>query len=240
VLQSLLARKVINQGVGGQTSSQIAIRQGGVAAKISVFGGRIPSVGSVSVTFVAGYEPITSQGPHSGIEGVIGGVHGSLSLNHGAYFFTRSLSGTAVDVYPESTFVVDQPYLAYYHLIWVGRNDASAISRVESNIDSMIARLPTPKHFLILSVLNGRGESIGTGAYRNIVAINVHEAAEYPNNFLDVRSYLVTLYDPANANDLADHHADIPPSTLRYDNIHLNAAGYTLVAKCIYSWLQKN
>ncbi len=60
-LAMLLAQTVHNEGIGGNTSTQIGVRQGGVATTATVAGGSIPSSGSVAVTFPTGYEPVTNQ-----------------------------------------------------------------------------------------------------------------------------------------------------------------------------------
>jgi lysophospholipase L1-like esterase len=91
--------------------------------------------------------------------------------------------------------------------------------------------LPEPKHFLVLSILNACYEgNIESTAYSQIIALNQALQAAYPNNYLDIRSLLVAQYDPSSPEDVFDHSIDVPPTSLRFDNLHLNAAGYTFVA----------
>jgi lysophospholipase L1-like esterase len=49
-----------------------------------------------------------------------------------------------------------------------------------------------------------------------------------------VRSYLVSLYNPNQAQDVTDHSNDVPPTSLRFDTLHLNDAGYQAVAAKVY------
>jgi lysophospholipase L1-like esterase len=57
--------------------------------------------------------------------------------------------------------------------------------------------------------------------------------AAYPANYLDVEGFLETQYNPRNAKDAADRANAILPSSLRSDQIHLTARGYSLVAQRI-------
>jgi hypothetical protein len=61
--------------------------------------------------------------------------------------------------------------------------------------------------------------------------------AAYPDNFIDVEATLVNSYDPSLPQDVADHNNNIPPTSLRYDTVHLNDAGYTIVAGQVKSFL---
>ena len=46
-------------------------------------------------------------------------------------------------------------------------------------------------NYIILSIINGTNQPSGGPDYADIIAINSYLAATYPNNYLDVRSYLV-------------------------------------------------
>lgn len=89
-------------------------------------------------------------------------------------------------------------------------------------------------NYLVLSVLNGLAEPTGNANYNNIATINAGFLAAYGARYIDVRSYLVSLYDPAQPQDVIDHADDIPPTSLRADNLHLNNAGYAAVAAKVY------
>jgi lysophospholipase L1-like esterase len=116
-------------------------------------------------------------------------------------------------------------------IIWAGRNNSEDESAVLGDIASMVAVLPEPKHFLVLSILNACYEgNIESTAYSQIIGLNQALQAAYPNNYLDIRSLLVAQYDPSSPEDVSDHSIDVPPASLRFDNLHLNAAGYTFVA----------
>ena len=49
--------------------------------------------------------------------------------------------------------------------------------------------------------------------------LNSALAATYPNNYFDIRSYLVSQYDPTNPLDVLDHENDVWPASLRAHNL---------------------
>jgi lysophospholipase L1-like esterase len=102
-------------------------------------------------------------------------------------------------------------------VFWAGRNNYGSQATVLSDIASMVAALTPPKRFLVMSVINGAypGEGLGGSGYSKIIALNNALASAYPNNYFDVRSFLVGQYDPTNPSDVIDHNNDVPPSSLR-------------------------
>ena len=55
----------------------------------------------------------------------------------------------------------------------------------------------------------------------------------YGSRFLDLRSLLVNSYDPLSAQDESNFALDIVPASLRSDALHLNTAGYALMAAAV-------
>jgi len=235
-------RLVTNKGVGGQTSTQIGVREGGVSATATISGGQIPASGGVTVTFPTGYEPVTSQGPAGGVSGTISGVYGTVTLSGATYTFTRSAMGSIVSV-SSAPFMVDTGTLNNGTvIIWAGRNDIANMSQVEADVASMVSDLGANKHYLILSVLNEEGEPSGSTNYNDIIAINTFLASTYPGHYLDIRAYLVQrgLSDAGitpTTQDNTDIASDIPPTSLRFDAIHPNAIGYQLIAQQVANFI---
>lgn len=120
-------------------------------------------------------------------------------------------------------------------IIWAGRNNFTSPVTVKADIAAMVAALGHQR-YLVLSVLNGdfANEYSGQADYATLTTLNADLAAIYGTHFIDVRAYLVSLYDPNNTQDVIDHGHDIPPSSLRFDSIHLNNAGYQAVADKVY------
>jgi lysophospholipase L1-like esterase len=120
-------------------------------------------------------------------------------------------------------------------IIWSGRNNYTDTATILANIATMVADIGHDG-YLILSVLNGNYvpyEAIGGDGYNLIISLNNQLSAIYGSKYLDVRSILVAAYNPSIPQDVTDHTNDIPPSSLRSDSIHLNTAGYALVASSI-------
>ncbi len=246
VLAGYLGRPVTNKGVGGQTSTQIGVRQGGVAVNATISGGQIPASGGVTITFPTGYEPVTTQGPSS-ITGTLAGVAGTISLSGGIYTFTRSAAGSAVNV-SSAAFVPSNGTLNNGTvIIWAGRNNYTNPSQVESDIAAMVSSLGSNQHYLILSVTNGEysSEYSGQTSYNTLISLDNYLASTYSGHYLDIRSYLIQqgLSDAgltATASDTADIANDTVPTSLRTDNVHLNATGYRLIARQIANYITTN
>lgn len=111
-------------------------------------------------------------------------------------------------------------------VFWAGRDDYKQRSDPElqilANIASMVNALTSsPKRYLVLSVPNGDGiwDLKGTQDYNRIMALNSALAAAYPDHYLDIRSYLVSQYDPTQPLDVFDYEHDVWPASLRAHNV---------------------
>ena len=131
---------------------------------------------------------------------------------------------------------------SYPTIIWAGRNNYSSPTTVKADIATMVAALTSVgnSNYIVLSVLNGPGEPSGNANYTTITQLNTDLAAVYGSHYLDVRTYLITngLSDAGitpTAQDTTDINNDVPPTSLRADSIvHLNTAGYVVVAKYVF------
>jgi len=130
-------------------------------------------------------------------------------------------------------------------VLWMGRNNYADPARVESDVAAAVKSLRTDR-FIVLSILNGDFdgyEAKGAPGYETIMAINRLLAFKYPTHFLDIRGYLVSLYDPSDPEDVRNHQDDIPPSSLRahwnggIDFLHLSPEANSKVAKRIAQFI---
>lgn len=128
----------------------------------------------------------------------------------------------------------------WVNIFWMGTNNPTQPAQIKADIAASVAALaPGNDRFLILAVLNkARPEEVrGGDVYNMIVQVNRDLAAIYPSNYLDIRAYLVSQFNPALAQDVADAQNDVIPSSLRFDEIHLNNDGSVLVAKKVKEFL---
>ena len=125
-------------------------------------------------------------------------------------------------------------------VLWFGHNNITDPARIKADIASAIAALtPGNTHFVVVSLDNeATPRGIKGGAdYPVVMQLNADLAAQYPGNFLDVRSALIRHYDPRNAQDVQDVANDVVPSSLRYDEIHFRQEGSSLAASLIRDFI---
>jgi lysophospholipase L1-like esterase len=130
-------------------------------------------------------------------------------------------------------------------VIWMGRNNLTDPSRIESDVAAAVKSLGSDR-YIILTILNGDffgTEARGTPGYETIMDINRSFVLRHPGHVLDIRSYLISLYDPANPQDVQDHARDIPPSSLRahwnggIDLLHLSPEANAKVAQRVAQFI---
>ncbi|MEO8621204.1 MAG: SGNH/GDSL hydrolase family protein [bacterium] len=160
-----------------------------------------------------------------------GGMLGDISI-----ILERPIHNNGVSGQTSSEILVrvlaDTVYRKNVAIFWMGRNNYASPDTVMSDIAQAVAHLQGRRHFLVLSVLNSEfaGEAKGGANYDTIVALNARIATAYPTHFLDVRHTLVAAYNPLSARDSTNAANDIPPASLRDDELHLNDAGNRVVA----------
>ena len=123
-------------------------------------------------------------------------------------------------------------------IIWAGRNDITGnVSTdepiIDANIASMVSALQSAgnTHYLVMSIINSNTEPSGSINYNEIIQINTDLATTYASHYWDVRSYLVSLYNPSLPQDVIDYGNDVPPSSLRAEPLHPNTAGNLKIAQ---------
>jgi len=215
-LAKLITLPVVNEGINGQTSTQIGVRQGAIATYATVSGGVIPASGGVTVTFPAGYEPYATS---LGIPGTILGVHGIVNALPSSYVFNRTDAGDAVSAPAPAQFVVDTPYANYIPIFWEGRNNfrLSTVPKILPDIAAQVATAPPGQDYLVLSITNNNVAEDWSGGseYNQIIATNQQLQNTYGSHYLDVRQLLVSKYDPTLITDVSDHDHDETPTSLR-------------------------
>ena len=197
------ALAVSSGGTGGTSTSAARAGLGlAYASSADIANNQNIATWGDSLTAGTGGTPFPTQlAALSGYTVYNGGVGGDTSTQ----IATRMLGDTAKHSWPT--------------IIWAGRNNYSDPTTVKADIAAMVASLNS-QNYIVLSVLNGSygGYEIPGGAgYAYITQLNSDLASTYGSHFLDVRSYLVSLYNPSIPQDVTDHSNDTPPSSLRSD-----------------------
>lgn len=229
-------------GVGGQSTLEIATRQGGVPLMVDEF--IIPATTTaVEVDLYGWFDGrkevvlLENAGTRQLNPVIISGIEGELSKSNGAYYFTRSESGDAVSV-DNFTKVTTYGELAftdeYVTIIFSGANDGIAD---EDDIEEWVAIQKA-----MVDKLGKNARWIVIGEYYNgnsslLPAMNSAQARAFGYHFCDLRHYsLLYALDKAGITPTAQDEADIAngiiPSSLRIDSVHQSDAW-----KAVTSWL---
>lgn len=147
LIAAALGLSYTNNGIGGQTSQQIAQRFGALTTGLTITGNQIPTSGAVTVTHInnvalAGmnttqfpdYRLLSTQADNNtrSLVGTLGSVYGTLTRSSSGglpsttetYIFTRRDAGSVVNIAANETFTVDIGDLDKCVLnIEVGAND---------------------------------------------------------------------------------------------------------------------
>lgn len=247
-LATLTGLPTINEGFGGQVARQIICRQGGAATLVTVAGNLIPASGSVNVTLDVNLLAYPAAQSFS-ITGTLLGVRGTLTKDTGSsYTFTRLTAGSTVICPPATPFVVTQSTRNTssrnldqgINIFWCGSNDVgtATIADVAGFIDLAVAKLQqSEKRFLVLGPIASNAVTSASGGYAPMRAAVAQLRARYPSNFIDIHEVLIENYNPAIPQDVTDYANKVTPSSLRTDTIHLNNAGYAIVANTVFNHL---
>jgi lysophospholipase L1-like esterase len=125
-----------------------------------------------------------------------------------------------------------------FTVIWAGRNNYPGPAWVKTHIAEMVAALKHD-HYLVVGITNSTEEPQGSERLKIMDTLNADLKATYGIRFVDVRPLLVAAYDKTLPQDVTDHENDVVPASLRSDKLHLNTAGYKVVAQAIYDAYRK-
>ncbi|MEI6355545.1 MAG: GDSL-type esterase/lipase family protein [Verrucomicrobiota bacterium] len=168
-----------------------------------------------SLTFGHGGTPYPEQ---------LGALTGITTLN-------RGINGeTSTQI--AARFLAEPALFGEHVVIWAGRNNFLEHEGVQSDIASMVSHLTTTD-YLVLGLINSHDEHIGNPYYDAFTAINLDLAATYGHRYIDIHQILLNAHDPLSPIDVSDVGFGIAPASLRSDALHLNTAGYGLVAHTV-------
>lgn len=123
------------------------------------------------------------------------------------------------------------------HIFWVGVNDAWHQATIMAALEDMVAVL-SHSRYLILMTVTGEG-GYAPPAAPHMADLKAAIEALYPDNFFDIRSYLMSRGN-GSVEDNADIAADTVPSSLRVDAIHPKTHMSRICAEQVFLWLSAN
>ncbi len=258
VLATLVGKTVNNYGVGGEDCETILARMGATPMYVSSI--TIPASGGVTISkdklrsatgeIVSPIKQAANQ--DKGVNPVtIGGIVGTLSYNQlqsdgsdWEYIFMRTGSGSALSITTPVKVVtgyMDTESDNRVRIVWMGQNDIDDAD-MGSNmaqlgqyiIEACRAAIRDVDKYIILTSPISNGAT--AAPYKPIHRAMVQAFGDHCINIVDylIRYGLTEAGLPPDTQDLADMEAYYIPSQLRYDRVHLNAAGYGVVANQVY------
>ena len=213
---------VYNMGVGGEKTSTIAGRQGGIPMVVDSF--IIPTDTSkveIKIKGKDGSEVAPAMQNGNGLNNCfISGIEGKITYDSSMekWYFNRVLSGSSVTV-PNDTEVITDGMKNYNDadilILWTGQNDGTNTSNISDIIEKQkkMIEYANTENYLVIGLLYSGDE------------VNNAMADTYGEHFLDVRNALST----DNSNNVSAEY--------KSDSVHLNAEGYTIVGEQVYNKL---
>lgn len=223
-------------GVPGQTSTEAALRQGGLDVFITATGNSIPASGPVAVTVV---QPtgIWKTGLAWNFAGSLAGVPGVLNKSTtDTWTFTRSVPGTAVVCNPETRWVAEGlTRSAWIQIFRAGKNGYYPAEIERDYQAASMGLAGNNNRFLALPIYNSTTEVSGSSGYNTLMAINATLAKNFGPRYYDLRGWLIRHGLAAagitpTAADLDAISKDCIPTSLMYDNTHLTVTGRQIEA----------
>lgn len=249
VLSQLIGLNIVNYGVGGETIETIIGRQGGlpmiVQPQFTIQAERNPvEITLKSITGETVAPLLQASQYEKGVNPcIINGIKGTLTYSEEKYYFTRTEVGEEITI-DRPVMLITNAMTEKKHnqilLLWIGQNNASELKsigvdafaqKVISAIHACVDYVGTDKYIILSSPIDGN--------YEQYSELFVKMATEFGCHFINVFDYLLNygledsgiVATDADTENLANGRI---PTSLRYDGVHLNAAGYDSVARCVY------
>lgn len=172
---------------------------------------------------------------YGGSPGAVGYAEILAGLAPGRQVFNGGVAGeTSTQIADRQ--VRDVAHRGWTSVFWYGGNNQWDPDTIAIDLSRSIGTLAAGNdRYLVLSVLNQAApdERRGGWLYERIIGLNERLARTWGDRYLDVRRLLVQSARMDDARDRNDQADDVPPMSLRADGVHLNEAGYAIVARAV-------
>lgn len=249
---------VVIEAMGGHGVDEIAARQGGRPARVTVQGNTIPAaVAAVAVSLdIDLYWQTDGTGTLSKA-GVIQGIPGTLTRDRASktYTFTRDVAGSAVWVAPGSPFfsATSLANREAIQLFLIGRNSIHATTegststsgapwtpqKIADRLSQMLRYLrERESRYLVIELFPTRGDVIGSDRRTRVDEYNRLARELAPANYLPITYYLLNkaLADAGitpTAEDISYRDQGVIGPSLSADGVHLEPVINQLLARFI-------
>lgn len=255
-LAARIGATVFNGGIGGDTSTGIAIRQGGIVPLVTITGGQLPADTSAvpaTVTPAGDYIVASGANPFT-YTGTLAGVPVTLTYvtTAGTWIVARTTAGATATPVPAGTpFLITTPTYPDATTVFglEARNNTFAgdtnLTTVIRDLDAKIGALtPYQPCYLVVSDITTTVEtSSATGnngsTRAKILASNTARAARYGGFYYDLRrdfidnGLTIAGITPTAADTAAINGDTAPPSLMNAAGDHPNTTGYQVLGRLL-------
>ena len=239
VLRSLSGCEVINYGVEAESTSMIAMREGGL--RVNVKATVIPADTNLIPVFLRtennGHVHFLDHGDGGVNPCSIGGIEGELQKLNGSYYFKRMTKGERIAIEEGTrfeTFGMKDAKEGDVLVIFAGTNDLPD-SKSVGNIITLEKQMLEAAHcdkYIIVGLTYA-------GGIPEIDEVNRALEKEFGDHFVDIRRYMLTYgLEDAGIKPTSADKADIAigeiPGSLRRDYVHGNSIYHKLLGEQVY------
>jgi hypothetical protein len=141
----------------------------------------------------------------------------------GYQIFNKGISGnTSTEI--RTRFEVEPGLRKYATIIWSGANNFANKTTVVQDIQSMVANLGH-QNYVVIGVTKTTLQTVGTSTSDQVDALNDTLRQVFGVHFKDANDYFVNVVPALTSQDNTDRANEIPLSSYRSDNQHLNRLG---------------
>lgn len=127
----------------------------------------------------------------------------------------------------KTRFLSDKSKWKLPTIFWVGRNNYASGVTVKADIAEMVSKLGH-SNYLVVGIIKATSD-----ASEPINTLNSDLKTIYGDRFVDMQSYLLSIYNPSITQDVIDHGNGVIAWSMRSDWLHLSNLGYSYVAKLL-------